>query len=153
VPRYAEGTSVSPDRSRSEIERVLTRYGATGFGYMWQGLVAMIVFEMQGRRIRITLQMPSEEEFRYTATYRTRTTGGMREACEQARRQRWRALALYVKATCEAIEAGIVKFEDVWLAQTVLPSGATVGEWIEPQLDDVYRSGQMPPLLPAPKSE
>ena len=34
--RYAEGTSVPVDRSRAEIERALTRYGATGFGYQWE---------------------------------------------------------------------------------------------------------------------
>ena len=34
-----------------------------------------------------------------------------------------------------------------YAAQTMLPSGATVGEWLEPQLEAVYNSGRMPPLL------
>lgn len=32
---YASQTTVSPDRSRAEIERTLSRYGATGFMYGW----------------------------------------------------------------------------------------------------------------------
>ena len=31
---YAEATSVPVDRSKSEIERTLDRYGATHFAYM-----------------------------------------------------------------------------------------------------------------------
>ena len=150
MARYAADTAVSTDRSRSEIERTLTRYGATGFGYLWQGNMAVIVFEMMGRRIRVSLVMPAEGEYRRTPTGRVRTLAATREAHEQGKRQRWRALALYVKATCEAVESGIITFEDAWLAHTMLPNGATVGEWLEPQLEDVYRGGQMPPLLPAP---
>jgi len=36
VSRYAEGTSVPADRSRAEIERTLTRYGADQFAYGWR---------------------------------------------------------------------------------------------------------------------
>lgn len=32
---YAERTVVSPEKSRGEIERVLSRYGAKGFMYGW----------------------------------------------------------------------------------------------------------------------
>lgn len=35
MSRYAQGTTVSVERSRVEAERTLQRYGATGFGYSW----------------------------------------------------------------------------------------------------------------------
>lgn len=154
--RYAAKTSVSADKSRLEIERTLARYGATAFAYMTRGQQAVILFEMRGRRIRFLLPLPEESAFTFTPTGYTRTKTSKREAWEQATRQRWRALLLIIKAKLEAIEAGVATLESEFLAQTLLPSGATVGEWLEPQLDDVYTSGQMPPLLlgaPAPPEQ
>jgi hypothetical protein len=50
---YAAQTSVSADKSRAEIERTLTRYGATSFAYGWQGSQAMVGFVMAGRQIPV----------------------------------------------------------------------------------------------------
>lgn len=36
MSRYAQNTSVPMDRSRSEAEKTLMRYGATGFAYAWE---------------------------------------------------------------------------------------------------------------------
>ena len=33
--RYVQGTDVPAERSRAEIERTLSRYGAEGFLYGW----------------------------------------------------------------------------------------------------------------------
>jgi hypothetical protein len=30
----------------------------------------------------------------------------------------------------------------------VLPDGRTVSEWLTPQIEAVYRQGEMPPMLP-----
>jgi len=66
-----------------------------------------------------------------------------------AEKQRlWRGLVLLVKGKLEAVASGIATIESELLAYTVMPDGETVGEWLEPQLNEVYRSGQMPPLLP-----
>lgn len=67
-----------------------------------------------------------------------------------AERQRWRALALVIKAKLEAVEAGITEFEEEFLAHIVLPNGGTVGQFMLPQVATAYETGQMPPLLPAP---
>jgi hypothetical protein len=63
-------------------------------------------------------------------------------------RQRWRALALVIKAKLEAVEAGITIFEEEFLAHIVLPDGRTAGEYMVPQIEESYRTKQMPPLLP-----
>jgi hypothetical protein len=68
---------------------------------------------------------------------------------EQACAERWRALALVIKAKLEAVQQGISTFEDEFLAQTVLPDGNTLSRWIQPQLTSVYATGHMPPLLSA----
>jgi hypothetical protein len=153
MPRYAESTAVSSDRSRAEIETILSRYGASRFMYGWDQQSAMIAFEMHGRRIQFLLPLPDRgaEEFTRTPTGRVRAASQVAEAYEQAVRQRWRALALVIKAKLEAVDAGITVFEDEFMAHIVLPSGETVGHWMRPQIEASYRSGSMPPLLPAPQ--
>ena len=150
MARYAENTAVASDRSRSEIERTLRRYGASAFAYGWQGHTAQIMFEMAGRRIKFGLPLPdpSSRDFTFTPTGRERSASAAEDAYEQAVRQRWRALALVIKAKLEAVEAGISTVEDEFLAHVALPAGGTVGEWMRPRLGEVYATGNMPALLP-----
>lgn len=148
--RYAQSTEVSADRSRSEIEKTLIRYGASGFAYGWQGANAIIMFEMSGRRIRFNLPMPDKmsREFTHTPNRGSkRSPEEQQRAWEQATRQRWRALALAVKAKLEAVEAGITSFEEEFMSHIVLPNGSTVGAWMQPQIENAYKGGKMPPLL------
>ena len=150
MSRYAAQTQVTSDKSRAEIERTLTRYGADQFMYGWESGGAMIAFRMHGRHIRFYLPMPSIDEFSRTPTGKTRSTSAAQDQLEQAMRQRWRALALVIKAKLEAVESGITVFEDEFMAHIQLPNGQTVGQWMRPQIESAYSSGDMPPLLPAP---
>jgi len=152
MARYAENTSVSSERSRAEIETILRRYGATGFMYGWQQDAAVVAFEMAGRRVRFDLPMPDRHsrEFTQTPTGKERSELAAEKAWEQACRQRWRALALVIKAKLEAVESGITEFESEFLAHICLPDGGTVGRWMRPQIARAYETGQMPPLMPAP---
>lgn len=149
--RYAENTSVSSEASRSEIERTLQRYGASSFGYGWEDDIALIAFKLSGRSIKFVLRMPDRNSRQFTHTpvrdlprYKDDAQAEWEKAC----RQRWRALALVVKAKLEAVEAGITTVENEFLSATMLPSGETIGEWVGPQVDEVYRTGGMPSLLP-----
>lgn len=150
MARYAASTEVSSDRSRSEIERTLKRYGATAFAYAWEGQTATIAFKLTDRQIRFRLPLPdpAANEFTLTPTGRERSATAAEEAYEQAVRQRWRALALVIKAKLEAVEAGISTVEREFLDAVMLPDGRTVGEWIGPQLGAVYARGEMPALMP-----
>lgn len=144
MSRYAANTSVSVERSRAEIESTLVRYGASSFMYGWDVKGAMIAFVVnaeggQQRQVRFHLPLPSRDETRFTQHSRGRRTPEAAEGLwEQACRQRWRALALVVKAKLEAVETGIATFEDEFLAYIMLPEGQTVGQWIGPQLHDAY---------------
>lgn len=149
---YAAGTDVTASKSREEIERTLARYGADQFGYGWDVTGrAAVTFRANDRSVRFVLEMPDRgsREFTKTETGRDRSATAADKAYEQAARQRWRALALVVKAKLEAIDAGISTFEAEFLANVVLPDGSTVGEFMAPQIADVYRSGQMPSMMPA----
>ena len=150
MTRYAESTEVSSDRSRAEIDRTLARYGATSFMYGRSETNAMIVFEMKGRRVKFVLPLPdrNSKEFTHTPNRGTRRSQSQIEAAyEQAVRQRWRALALVIKAKLEAVETGITEFEDEFMAHIVLPNGQTVGQWMKPQIATAYNNKTMPPLL------
>lgn len=156
MPRYAQQTEVAADRSRSEIERTLARYGANKFAYGWAEGYAVVQFEMRDRRIKFQLPMPNETdpEFTLTPAGRTRSNAQAIQMYEQAKRQRWRALLLSIKAKLESVETGIEEFDEAFLAQIVLPNGHTVSEATRPGIETAYSTGRMPqfPLLGAPLS-
>lgn len=151
--KYAEGTQVPVDRSRAEIERTLTRYGATAFSYGWDGERSVILFQAEGRRIRFDLAIPELAAFFYTETNQRRSQSAAEAARDKAIRQRWRALLLIVKAKLEAVASGIVTFEEEFLAHVMLPDGSKVSDWMAPQLEQVYESGRMPELLPPARGQ
>ena len=149
--RYAKSTDVSADRSKAEIERILTRYGADQFMYGWEASQAVIGFRYSGKMVRFILPLPTREsdEFNLTPSgQRRRTEDAAEKAYQQAVRQRWRALTLIVKAKLEATETGITSFEEEFLAHIVLPDNSTVGEYLLPQIEDAYVNGEMPRMLP-----
>ena len=146
--RYANQTSVSPDRSRAEIERTLTRYGASGFMYGWSERGAVLGFMFGNRQYKVLLKMPEKSTFLKSEKGRRRTPYQAEQAYEQATRQRWRAMALVIKAKLEAVQSNISTVESEFLAWMVLPNGETVGQWMTPQIDAIYQTGKMPPLLP-----
>lgn len=148
MAKYAEGTDVSIERSRAEIERTLKRFGATGFLYGWHERGHVLGFRYAGREIKYMLPMPDWSEFHLTPTGIRRSASSIENAYEQAVRERWRALALLVKAKLAGVEAGISTFQEEFLANTVLPGGVTVAEHLIPQLEDAYAQNRVPPLLP-----
>lgn len=148
--RYAAQTAVSSASSRDEIERTLTRYGASQFMYGWAETGAVIAFVAKGMQIRFTLTMPDRnaDEFIFTPSKKLRRSPDeASKAYEQAVRARWRALALVIKAKLEATESGISVFEEEFLAHIVLPDGHTVGEQAIPAVQQMYEVGGMRPLL------
>ena len=149
--RYAADTSVRSETSRLEIERTLKRYGATAFMYFEEAGRAAIAFRAFDRMVKFLLPLPDPTSHEFTRTPGKgllRSPDKQAEAYEQAIRQRWRALALVVKAKLEAVAAGISIFEDEFMANIVLPDGKTVGDFMRPQIAIAYDAGGMPPLLP-----
>lgn len=150
MSRYAQNTGVSVDRSRSEIEHTLARYGAHAFAYASESNKAMISFKMKQRMVRFVLDLPPAEDYRKTpGRGRERSDADTYRNWEQACRQCWRALSLVIKAKLEAVESGISVFEEEFLAHLVLPNGKTVGQFMVPQVQAAYETGKMPKMLPA----
>lgn len=128
--RYAQYTKVPVSRSRSEIEDTLKRFGASQFAYGDNGEYAIVGFSAEGRQVKFYLPIA--------------------DLSEQEIRQRWRALAMVIKAKLASVEDGIEEFEDAFMAHIVLPDGQRVGDWMRPQLETSYTAGDMPPLLAGP---
>lgn len=138
-------------KSKGELEKTVSRYGAERFVSGWEKNRAVVEFEIRNRRLRFFLPLPNKEstEFTHSPTGRLRKTDQVEAVWEQACRQRWRALNLAIKAKLEAVEAGITSFEEEFLAHVVMPNGRTVGDWAIPAVERALRDGKMPPLLPA----
>ena len=154
MTRFAAATEVPVERSRAEIERLVSRYGATGFAYMHATGKAVIVFEMAQRRIMFELPLPRRDDKRFTQSEhrkRMRSPEQALAAWEQACRQAWRALRLVIQAKLEACESGICSFEDEFLAHIVLPDGQTVSQHVRPRIAAIYSGEKMQPLLPGPR--
>ena len=154
MARFAENTSVSVERSRAEIESLIVRYGATSTAFMNAPGRALIMFEAKERRIVFELPLPdmNDKTFLRDGRGSVRTPEKRHEVWEQACRQKWRALALVIKAKLEAVESGITTFEDEFLAHIMMPDGLTVGKHVKPTIAAAYAGGKMVPLLPAPSN-
>ena len=127
MARFAAKTKVAVDASRLEIERTLTRYGASSFAYASKPDSAAIMFEAGGRRIRISMSLPTDP---------------------QEARQRWRALLVVIKAKLESVESGIETLEEAFFANIVMPDGRTVYESTRDRVALAYERGEVMPLLP-----
>jgi hypothetical protein len=137
MTRYAESTEVPAERSRMEIERTLTRYGADQFMYGTKPDMAVIAFRAAGRNVRFSVPFPPLSEFERTKKGVRHEMKHREQARDQAVKQRWRALAL-----C------ITQFEEEFYAHIVLPGGRTVYEETQQKVALAYESGKTPPLLP-----
>jgi len=140
MPRYAKNTKVPVERSKIEIERTLNRYGIEEFFYGTSPRGDGIGFKYNGRTIRFGIPLPKRKDFRDTATGEA--------DYKRAIRQQWRILLLALKAKLELVDAGLTTFEDEFLAQTCLQGGRTVGDALQPQIEEMLETGEMPKLLP-----
>lgn len=148
---YAATTTVRVEKSKTDIEKVLTKYGASQFVTGWDKnrRQSFVQFDMLNRRIRIMVPMPLPDDHSSTEGGRHRTTNQINAAMEQEEKRRWRCLLLIVKAKLEAVASNVAAFEEEFMPYIVTVSGRTIGEMIMPQLDRVAAAGELPPLLPS----
>jgi hypothetical protein len=156
MTKFASGTEVPVEKSKMEIEATVRRYGADGFMSGWDNNRATVQFRCQNRHVRFIMGLPARDEKRFTHFTRgndklhARTPDAAIKEWEQACRQKWRALALLVKAKLEAVESNIGTFESEFLSHIVLPDGMTVYEKVKGPLAIAYDTGEIRPLLGAP---
>lgn len=140
---YAATTTVSSSQSRDELEKILSRYGASQFGYVQGEDFASVAFIKDQRTIRFTIPMPNKNSREFTHSPKrgeVRDKSTAEKAYEQAVRQKWRALTLVVKAKLEAVDAGISEFEQEFFQYTVV-GGMTVYERMHEQVTEAISTG------------
>jgi hypothetical protein len=133
--RYAEGTKVGVDASRSELESLLKRHGATSFGVYNEPAKWTVMFQIAGRYVKHVIAIPKQ------------TRNGPDP--EREVRRKWRALVLITKAKLELVAGGDSTVEREFLADTVLAEGLTVYEAASKAIAESYQSGVTPRLLGA----
>ncbi len=89
---YAEHTTVSVERSRAEIERLLYNHGSqqsqVSLDYEYGN--ARVEFRLENRVVRFDVPLPKagDDEFQTGARGRSRTGAQIHKAVDQAERQR-----------------------------------------------------------------
>lgn len=135
---YAKYTKVPVSRSKVEMEETVKRFGAESFAVLDTKDAAVIVFEIENRRVRFSLNKPPLSDM---ATLRER------EKQEREMKRLWRCLVVCVKAKLVAVEDGIASFDEEFLPYLVLPDGQTVSEKIVPQIEKAHEEGRLPALM------
>jgi len=141
---YAASTSVSVEKSRGELERLLVRHGATRYGIAHHEDGAQVSFLLSGHHVRVAVPLPSLEAYpdptklNYYNKAKTprdwnRWNVGQRKAWidaqrDQVTRQRWRCILLIVRAKLELIEMKLSTVEREFLADITLSDGRSVLE-------------------------
>lgn len=146
---YAEGTEVSVEKSKGEIEALVSRAGADAFASASKKGQAMIQFQLKKRVVRFTLPLPNPDDPSFARTpggRRWRDEAGKYKAWEQSCREKWRALFLSIKAKLYSIETGIETFDSAFMAQIVMPNGKTMEELCVPMICQAYERGEMPDM-------
>lgn len=154
---FAQGTNVSVLKSKTELEHLLSKHGATQRAFFDNDEKgeAQIVFSMgkdaARRQIKLVIPLPKREAFaqkrdRYKGLV-ARSQGEQFIAWEQACRERWRALVLIVKGKLEYIAMGQSSVEHEFLADLLLAEGQTVHEELRPLIAEAYERGVTPALM------
>lgn len=138
--RYAQGTKVPASQSKSEIESMLRKRGASSFLSGEANGHYMLMFEMRDRRLKFIVPLP------------VLGRGTTENKVKQETKRRMRALLLVLKAKLEAVDSKIVEFETEFLAHIVFRDNITVGEHMVPQMRQALVQKDLPPLLgPGPE--
>lgn len=158
--QYANSTTVPVAKSRAEIDSLLRRWGCDGIRWTDQfreGIVSLeFIWEHESvtyaARMRIALE--DEEAIRGQCWHSTRYQEFLDSKFEKMMASRGksehRILLLWLKASFNAVDSGIVKAEALFLPFLMGNDGRTLAEVALPRLPDLLKGGAMK-LLGDPK--
>jgi hypothetical protein len=145
---YAENTEVSVDRSVGEIIALIRKAGAERIAQVQEPGFIAIQFFLKDRLLRFKIMLPSIADGPQRDRHGYSLSADQKLKKQQQRhRQRARALLLVIKAKLESVESDVETFEEAFLANIVTPGGATVADWLIPQIETAYVEGKMPTQL------
>ncbi|MCA9013744.1 MAG: hypothetical protein KDA77_00300 [Planctomycetaceae bacterium] len=156
--RYAEKTTVAPEKSMDDINRILRRYDCDAISLtenkaqrFWKA-----EFVICNRMVRFQLNYPdpNAHKYRFTDKGKERTDCQAEAAYEQDLRSSFRALYISILSKLENVESEMFEFEHEFMAHIVDPwSKKTMAEIMTPLIAERYENmgsdpGQL--LLPGP---
>lgn len=133
----ASGTEVAPEKSRIAVERLLRRYGATGFAFtmdLEQGEIKIefvVPDSMRKDAPRIPVRLPVSIRRVYDGLYGQPTKwsaegrvfdpkGYDPKKLAQAERVAWRNLVLWIDAALSAATIGVQTISEAFFAHTIV---------------------------------
>lgn len=133
----SRNTKATVESSRAELNKVLTRYGCTAFGYeQTEEGITRVTFRVPNSPAKNAAMVPIRLEVRKADVFRrlydrdypleTHRHTWAREI-EQAERVAWRHLILWIDAACTAATAGLTTIEEAFFAHRLVqaPDGTT----------------------------
>lgn len=148
MAKYAATTTVSTEKTLTEIKNSLKRYGADGFASGDDSIAraAWVMFRVKGIMYRLDVKLPDPKRFQ------SRTAAAHRAKLEQEERRLWRVMLLRVKVRLEEV-AEDVPFEEAFMPFVMLPNGSTFKDFALPELKRVYETASAPQMLPWSKAD
>ena len=148
--KYAINTETSVDSTKSQISRVLNRYGATTTSINETQEFALIAAKIHGIQIRIKLDLPlpNDPEITMTPAKRYRSKPARKKEYERAIKSTWRAIYMIIHSRLEEVERGITTAQQAFMPWIMLPDNSTVEDHVIPTINTAYETGRVPPLLP-----
>jgi hypothetical protein len=105
---YAHRTDVPVERSRAELDALLSRYGATSRIIGDDRRTAIVAFSLGDHLCRVSVPIPSHADTGpIPRHWEYMNDRDQRAVLARNERARWRSLVLLVKAKLEAIRLGV----------------------------------------------
>lgn len=118
-------TTVAVDRSRSQLEKLLTRYGCSHFGSSsdFEKGEFTVFFKVRNTPADREASIPIKLSVKVADVMRAMQRDGYRPTKEQAERVAWRNLYLWVDAACSAAAVGLRPMAESFFADIVVTDG------------------------------
>jgi hypothetical protein len=155
--RFAQDTIVAIQKSRGEIQNILTQWGAEGIRWTDDLKGDQVILEFTWGTggfefmARFHIELPQEEDLHADAIDgRTKklNKNKLKKLMAQRGKREHRVLLLFLKGAFEAIEEGIMTPEQLFLPHLVGKDGRTVTEAISRQLPVLLTNGATALLPP-----
>lgn len=150
MSHYANTTTVPVAKSRGEIDRLLRDWGCDGIRWTDQFTQGIVRLEFVWRHddadygARFSLKLPDDDVIRKEsvhATTRRFLPAKYEKLCNERGRSEHRVLLLWLKAAFNAVAAGIVDAQTLFLPFLVDANGQTFAEVALPRLPEMLSSG------------
>jgi hypothetical protein len=126
MSKYAQGTSVPPEKSQMQITKLLRTYKASGVMIGFDGGNSFIAFIYNNIQVRMFCPIAKSDA---------------------EERRRWRVMRIIIQSKFEMIQCGIRSFEEEFFADIVMPNGKTVSQIAIAAVKKAISSGEMPVKL------